>query len=217
MKLNVMIRNDENIAEKLISLKYNKKAYNNLYEMSEYLKSKYNIKCMYYECEYDIECKKKYIYSLARKSKKLDLDVDFNELEFDRYYNVTKDHVLVINSILVGGGIGGIEEVMKILEAIMFIWDFFKSIMSFLKVLLVYFFPFYNIKIQYGYGKNFLQDIIMKSETWDYGFLQLKKIKFNKLLERAIMHKFGYQLKNKKWINEIYVDSYRNLNKYDSF
>ena len=109
-----------------------------------------------------------------------DLDIDFNELQFNKYFSITKDNNLVINSILVGGGIGSFEETMKILEIIMFIWEFLKSIITFCKALLVCIFPFYNIKKQYGYGKNFLYDVIIKNEVWNYGFFQLKKIFFPK-------------------------------------
>lgn len=218
MKINIIVRNEKNLVEDLVSLKYDSKKFKNFNMVSEYLQKKYKKKCEYYECEYDIECKKEYIYCLTKKNKSIDLDIDFSELEFEEYYRITKTDTLTINSVRGSGGIGAVEEIIKILEILIFLWSLLKNFINLIKSLLVYFFPFYNIKKEYDYGKNFICDIILKSENWNYGFLNLEKIKFKKLLEKSIMRKLGYELKNKKWVSGVMCsDVYRNLNKYDNY
>ncbi len=217
MQINVIARNEKNVVEHLVNLKYNVSKYNDLWDISAYLQKKYNMQCEYYECQYDIECKKEYIYHLAKKNRKLDLNINFYDINFKDYYKITKSEILTVNAVKGEGGMGSVTELFKILEMIMLLWDFLKSIFSLINSLFVIFFPFYNIKKNYGYGKSFLYDILTRSTTWDYGFLNLDKIKFNKALEKSIMRKFGYKKKNGIWVNDIYIDSYSNLNKYDSF
>ena len=217
MEINIIVRNEDNFVKNVIKLKYDSKKYNDLAGMSNYLKEKYNKQCMFYECEYDLECKKLYLYYLAKKNNKLDLDINFTELSFDDYYRIVKNNKLTINTLIVGGGCGGFSELFGILGFILTLWDFFNKIVNFIKGFFVYLFPFYNILKKYGYGKHFIYDIINYDEQWNYGFLKLEKIPFNKLLERSIMHKFGYRLRNKKWEKEIYPDSSKNLNKYEKY
>lgn len=217
MELNVIVRNQDNVVEKIIKLKYDAKKYVDLGDLSNYLEKKYKVGDLFYECEFDIDCKKNYIYSLAKKKNKLDLDIDFENLIFNDYYRITKSNSLTINSILLGGGYGNCEDLFLLLQIILFAWDLLKRLVNFVKLLMVYVIPFYHLKRDYGYGKNFIYDIIVRNDTWLYGFFKLDKIKFNKLLEKSVMHKFGYKLKGKKWVKDEYPNSYRHLNKYDKF
>ncbi len=217
MEINIIIRDEDNFIENVIKVKYDSKKYNNLMEMSDYLKEKYNKESMYYECKYDIECKKKYLYYLAKKNKKLNLDTDFNELSFDEYYKIVKNNKLTINALLVGGGCGGFTEVAKIIEIILNVWSWIKQICCFIGKIFIYCFPFYYITKEYGYGRKFLYDVIDNDSSWNYNFFDLEKIKSNKLLEKSVMRKFGYKLKKKKWQKEIYPDPSKSLKKYEDY
>ncbi len=169
----------------------------------------------YYECEYDIECKKNYLYYLAKRNKKLKLDVNFTDLPFNKYYSTTKSKVLSINAYPVLG-IGcadsifsHIIEILKIKEIIMFV-------LNVIKYIFIYQTSFNFIKKEYGYGRNFIFDII-KRDNWNFGFLKLNKFKLNILIEISIMRKFGYKLKHKKWVTDQQYNNYDELNKYDKY
>lgn len=219
MQINIVVRNSNNLIENVYSIDYDSKQFNDLESISEYLKENYNVECAYYRCEYDIECKKKYIYNLSLKKKILNLDVDFDSLEFSKYYKITKKSQLTINAVLETGGYGaaGGSGVIWWLQTIFFIRDVILLIVSIFNFIKIYFFPFQEIKKKYGYGKNFIYDVIENEEIWNYGILTLEKIKLNKVLEFSVMNKFGYKYKNKKWFRKIYPNPTRHLNKYDNY
>ena len=162
---------------------------------------------MFYHCEYEFECKKNYLYCLASQRKKLTLDVDFNDVEFSKYYKITHNSPLTINCILEGGGFGAIDDfnLVEFLQTLFFIRDVIVLFSTIFYVIILLVLPFRKIKKKYGYGKNFVGDIINSQEEWAFGFFDMKRIKFNKLLEFSVMHKLGYKLKNKIWIkNQIF-------------
>lgn len=76
MKLNVIIRDFDNLVVNLYNIKFNKKIID-LEELSNYLNSKFSSEGLFFSCEYDIECKKKYLYELSKINGKLNLDTDF--------------------------------------------------------------------------------------------------------------------------------------------
>ena len=217
MKINVIVRDENNIISNVLRLTYNQKKYKDLNSIFGYLNENIDTDGMLYYCEYDIECKKQFLYCLSKKKKKLDLEYDFDELNFDDFFKITKNEILTINAKLTQGGIGGWKEVITILEFIFFIRDLLKEFLNLIIGLFVFFLPFYNIKKKYRYGKNFIYNIIIKSENWNYGFFNLKKIRFNKLLERSVMFRFGYRLKNKKWYKKVYRKSVNDINRYELY
>lgn len=219
MQINVVVRNSNNLIEKVCSIDYDSKHFNDLESISNYLKENYNVECAYYRCEYDIECKKKYIYELLSTNKVLNLDVDFESLKFSKYYKITKKSQLTINAVLETGGFGatGGPGIIWWLQALFFIRDVVLLILSMLSFIKIYFLPFNEIKKKYGYGKNFIYDIFDNQDIWQFGILSLEKIKLNKVLEFSVMNKFGYKLKNKNWIRKILHNPARHLNKYDNY
>ena len=219
MKINVVVRNSNNLIEKVYNIGYKLEEFNDLESISEYLKENYNVECAYYRCEYDIECKKKYIYHLSSKNKGLNLDVDFDSLEFSKYYKITKKSQLTINAVLETGGYGaaGGPGIMDWLQILFFIKDVVLLIISIFSFIKIYFFPFQEIKKKYSYGKNFIYDVIENQETWKWGVLALEKIKFKRILEFSVMKKFGYKLKNKTWVRKILPNPNRHMNKYDNY
>lgn len=217
MKINVIVRDENNIISNVFRLTYNQKKYNDLNSIFGYLNENIDTDGMLYYCEYDIECKKQFLYCLSKKKKKLDLEYDFDELNFDDFFKITKNEILTINAKLTQGGIGGWKEIIAFLEFIFFIRDLLKELINLIIGLFVIMFPFYNIKKKYGYGKNFIYNIIIKNENWNYGFFNLKKVRFNKLLERSVMFKLGYRLKNKKWYKKVYHKSVNDINRYELY
>lgn len=219
MQINVVVRNSDNLIEKVCSIDYDSKHFNDLESISDYLKENYNVECGYYRCEYDIECKKKYIYYLSSKNKMLNLAVDFESLEFSKYYKITKKSQLTINVVLETGGYGaaGGPGIIGWLQILFFVRDIVLSITSILSFIKIYFFPFKEIKKKYGYGANFIYDILDNQDTWQYGVLALEKIKLNRILEFSVMNRFGYKIQNKNWIRKILPNPARHLNKYDNY
>ena len=219
MQINVVVRNSNNLIEKVHSIDYDSKHFNDLESISDYLKENYNVECGYYRCAYDIECKKKYIYDLSSKKKILNLDVDFESLEFSKYYKITKKSQLTINAVLECGGYGaaGGPGIIGWLQILLFIKDVVLLIASIFSFIKIYFFPFKEIKKKYGYGENFIYDILDNQETWQCGVLGLEKIKFKKILEFSVMNKFGYKFENKNWTRKILPNPARHLNKYDNY
>lgn len=199
MKLNVIIRDTNYVIKDVFKIKFDINKFANVQELSEYLKQKYNIIGMFYHCEYEFECKKNYLYCLASQRKKLTLDVDFNDVEFSKYYKITHNSPLTINCILEGGGFGAIDDfnLVEFLQTLFFIRDVIVLFSTIFYVIILLVLPFRKIKKKYGYGKNFVGDIINSQEEWAFGFFDMKRIKFNKLLEFSVMHKLGYKLKNK--------------------
>ena len=57
MKLNVIIRDFDNLVVNLYNIKFNKKIID-LEELSNYLNSKFSSEGLFFSCEYDIEFKK---------------------------------------------------------------------------------------------------------------------------------------------------------------
>lgn len=217
MNINIIIRDDTNLITQLKSVKYKPKKINSLDVLANNLMKMYADDGKWCDCEYDIECKKKYIYYLACKKKKFKLDVDFEQLTFDKYYEVT-DRALTINAIIYEGGIGGGGGLFDFLDKFFLIFEFLKIVFTLITAFFVYLFPFHYIKKNYGYGRHFILDIIISNDAWDYGFFCLDRIQFNKLLERAVMHKFGYRLKNKKWILKKYnLSNYNYFDKYSQY
>lgn len=215
MKLNVIIRDFDNLVVNLYNIKFNKKIID-LEELSNYLNSKFSSEGLFFSCEYDIECKKKYLYELSKINGKLNLDTDFQYLTFKQYYKVTKKSPLTITGFLVGGGAGG-PGMLQGLQTFFFIKDVVVLFSNIFYVIILLIFPFRKIKKKYSYGKNFVCDIINNQEEWAFGFFDMKRIKFNKLLEFSVMHKLGYKLKNKIWIKNQIFDFTENYNKYDYF
>lgn len=215
MKLNVIIRDFDNLVVNLYNIKFNKKIID-LEELSNYLNSKFSSEGLFFSCEYDIECKKKYLYELSKINGKLNLDTDFQYLTFKQYYKVTKKSPLTITGFLVGGGAGG-PGMLQGLQTFFFIRDVIVLFSTIFYVIILLVLPFRKIKKKYGYGKNFVGDIINSQEEWAFGFFDMKRIKFNKLLEFSVMHKLGYKLKNKIWIKNQIFDFTENYNKYDYF
>lgn len=216
MKLNVIIRDTNYVIKDVFKIKFDINKFANVQELSEYLKQKYNIMGMFYHCEYEFECKKNYLYCLASQRKKLTLDVDFNDVEFSKYYKITHNSPLTINCILEGGGAGG-PGMLQVLQMFFFIRDVIVLFSTIFYVIILLVLPFRKIKKKYGYGKNFVGDIINSQEECAFGFFDMKRIKFNKLLEFSVMHKLGYKLKNKIWIKNQIFDFTENYNKYDYF
>lgn len=137
-------------------------------------------------------------------------------MTFKQYYKVTKKSPLTITGFLVGGGAGG-PGMLQGLQTFFFIRDVIVLFSTIFYVIILLVLPFRKIKKKYGYGKNFVGDIINSQEEWAFGFFDMKRIKFNKLLEFSVMHKLGYKLKNKIWIKNQIFDFTENYNKYDYF
>lgn len=140
MKINVLIRNKNNIIESVQTIDYDDKKIDDLSTLALYLNDKNKIE-EYYECEYDIECKKNYLYYLAKRNKELKLDVNFTDLPFNKYYSTTKSKVLSINAYPVEGGLGCVGgiisliiELLNIKEILMFVYNIFRYIYLFIKL-----------------------------------------------------------------------------------
>ena len=155
---------------------------------------------------------------MAQKTGKIKLDIDFYNLTLKDYSKITNNEPITINTLLVGGGYGA-AGAFGFFSNLLTILDFFIKVISFIfRILNVYLMPFKNIYKNYGYGQDFMYGIISNSCSWEYGFLDLEKIKYKKILERSVMKKFGYKLKNKKWETNMYcLPPRRNQNKYDKY
>jgi len=218
MFINILIREEKNVILDVIKIKYNQKRINNIYDIESYLIKNYNNSDnTSYCCEYEVESKKQYLYYLAKKNKKLILDTNFEELLFDDYFKITKNHTLTINAFLVGGGCGDMHSIFAIISLLLTIIDIIKKIIKIFSIFIYYFFPFYFIRRKYGYGRVFISDIIEWSDEWDYKFFSLNRMKFNSILEKSIMRKLKYHKKNKKWNKEHDPNPTKSLGKYDSF
>ena len=110
MKINAVIRDYNNLITEIKVIKYKKKEFNNLDELAEYLSDIYipRFECDYksYCCEFDIECKKKYLYNLTKRNNEFNLDINFEQISFDEYLSLTNDSVLTINCVEFPDGIG---------------------------------------------------------------------------------------------------------------
>lgn len=107
--VNLIIRDENNCIIDIKRIKYQKDKYNDLISINNYLELEKKEKCVYFNSDFDIECKKLFISTLAQNKGYLDLEVDFIELTFEKYYNVTKSNQLTINCVLEYGGIGNLE------------------------------------------------------------------------------------------------------------
>lgn len=217
MKINVIVRNNKNLIREVLILDAKALKLKDIFDIESLLDKKNTSRILSYNCELDIECKKQYIFCKSKRTHKLDLDQKFDNIKLEDYCKVTKDDLITINAILTEGGAGGDLDYFLLAQIILFIFDILKRVIIFIKKMLVYIIPFYSIKKEYNYGKMFVQDIIEKSDSWDYGFLDLKKIPFNRLLEKSIMRKFGYKLKKGKWTRNLCLCGYQHLNKYEQY
>ena len=215
MEINVIVRDEGYFIKRIFTVKYKKGKYSDLKSFLRYLNDNYKEQYDFIYAEYDIECKKKYLSSLLNKKEELELDTDFDSLEFEKYFNTT-DNTLTINTILGLGGWGCASgsSIFELLSFFFFIRDLILSILSLLRILWVILFPFYQIRKNYGYGKEFLYDVISPVK---FGFLKLDKIKYNKLLEISVMLRLGYKLKKKMWILRKQPNFYSYKNKYDLY
>ena len=100
MIINVVIRNIDNTIYKVDCIKYVDDI-KDVSFLSDVLAEKYNKQkeMKNYFCDYDIECKKKYLSKLGEKSGKIVLSVDFNTLSFEEYFRITRDDSITINCI----------------------------------------------------------------------------------------------------------------------
>ena len=224
MKINVIIRDYNNLITEIRELEYKKKKFNNLEELAKYLSDIHvpRFECDYksYCCEYDIDCKKKYLYDLTKKTNKFSLDVDFDKVNFNEYLSLTKENVITINCVEYPDGIGSTSgfSILNLISSLFQIKDIICFIIDVLRILFVLVCPFWIIKRKYGYGKHFIYDIFDYDYEWDFGFFKLDKIKLNHLLEFIVMNKLGYKLKKKHWINvHKDFDPKKHLNKYNKF
>ena len=191
MDINVVVRDEGYFIKRIFTVKYKKCKYSDLKSFLKYLNDNYKEQYDFIYAEYDIECKKKYLSSLLDKKEKLELDTDFDSLEFEKYFNTT-DNTLTINTILGISGCGCASgfSFFELLSFFFFIRDLILLILSLLRILWIILFPFYLIRKNYGYGKEFIYDVIKPSK---FGFFQLDKIKYNKLLEISVMFRLGYK------------------------
>ena len=215
----LIIRDCHNYILDIQKIKYDKLLFNDIKSFSEYASKEFVDDISVLHCDYDIDCKKKYLFYVSKKNNKLNLDINFDYLKFNDYFNETgKD--LVINSIITTGGLGGAggPGLFAIVSFLFMIRDIIVYIYNALVKMFSYLFPFTIIKRKYKYGRIFLYDIIKNSDTWDYGFMDLKKLKFRKYIERSIMKKFGYIKQNDLWIcKETRVYTKELLNRYNYY
>ena len=143
MDINVVVRDEEYFIRKIFTVKYKKGKYSDLKSFLKYLNDNYKEQYDFIYAEYDIECKKKYLSSLLDKKEKLELDTDFDALEFEKYFNTT-DNTLTINTILGIGGWGCASgfSIFELLSNFFYIRDLILLILGLFRIYGLYYFLF---------------------------------------------------------------------------
>lgn len=213
--VNVLVRSSDYVLKNVIKLHHSNITANNLLELSDFLKRSYNIPGVFYNCDFDIECKKKYFRSLIVNQNALLLDTDFKILTFNQYFEITDDEILSINALLEGGGSGGFIDVLNIYGYAQSILHTILLLFKFISYTYAYIMAFHEVCNKYGYGRLFLYDVIKYEDKIKVGFLKGDKIKKIDAVENAIMKKFGYKKRNNFWIRKNMPALFDERNKYE--
>ena len=183
MKINLIIRNQDNLVKSVETIDYDKKKFIDcdsfFYYFNGYYKSEIDrvSRCrLGYSVDFDNETKIEFLSCLAKKKKKLDLSIDLYDIKFEDYFKVTNNKPLTLNLKACEICIGGPSDFFELFELLSSIWKFVKFVFFFVVFFLVYFFPFFFIRKTHYYGKNFIISIITRKDNWNYGFLKSDKI-----------------------------------------
>lgn len=209
MKINLIIRNQDNLVKSVETIDFNKKKFNDCDSFYDFFNGYYKPeidrvnRCrLGYSVDFDNESKIEYLSCLAKKKEKFDLSIGLYDITFEDYFKVTKNKPLTLNLKACVTGIGDAGTFLEFFELLSSVWKIAKFIFFFIVFFLIYFFPFFFIRKNHYYGKNFIISVITRKDNWNYGFLKSDKISFNKVLEYSIMKKLGYKLKNKVWFRD---------------
>lgn len=145
--------------------------------------------------EYDENVKKDILYYLARKNGTIEWNPDYNSFDIYEIFKFPDRKEFVIRAYPGIGSTGG-ELLIGIISGLLV--DGIKKVVDF--------FYKHNVKKSYklmlkefSVEKKLIDEIILRNDSWNYGFISNNNFKKKKYCEKHIMKNLNYKLVNNKW------------------
>ena len=153
-------------------------------------------------CCYDFKTKCKILYAKAKENNDfIDWKIEFYNISIKdafRYVHNNPITIIVIDSEFGIGSATGLSLLDKI-QILQIIISIVKKIYVLIKIAIN---PFKELNKKYHVEENMIKETILLGQQWKMGFISSEEIKNKKLIEKSIMKKLGYKLKESNWIKE---------------
>ena len=153
-------------------------------------------------CCYDFKTKCKILYAKAKENNDfIDWKIEFYNISIKdafRYVHNNPITIIVIDSEFGIGSATGLSLLDKI-QILQIIISIVKKIYVLIKIAIN---PFKELNKKYHVEENMIKETILLGQQWKIGFISSEEIKNKKLIEKSIMKKLGYKLKESNWIKE---------------
>ena len=153
-------------------------------------------------CSYDFKTKCKILYAKAKENNDfIDWKIEFYNISIKdafRYVHNNPITNIVIDSEFGIGSATGLSLLDKI-QILQIIISIVKKIYVLIKIAIN---PFKELNKKYHVEENMIKETILLGQQWKIGFISSEEIKNKKLIEKSIMKKLGYKLKESNWIKE---------------
>ena len=153
-------------------------------------------------CCYDFKTKCKILYAKAKENNDfIDWKIEFYNISIKdafRYVHNNPITIIVIDSEFGIGSATGLSLLDKI-QILQIIMSIVKKIYVLIKIAIN---PFKELNKKYHVEENMIKETILLGQQWKMGFISSEEIKNKKLIEKSIMKKLGYKLKESNWIKE---------------
>lgn len=151
-------------------------------------------------CCYDFKTKCKILYAKAKENNDfIDWKIEFYNISIKdafRYVHNNPITIIVIDSEFGIGSATGLSLLDKI-QILQIIISIVKKIYVLIKIAIN---PFKELNKKYHVEENMIKETILLGQQWKMGFISSEEIKNKKLIEKSIMKKLGYKLKESNWI-----------------
>lgn len=153
-------------------------------------------------CCYDFKTKCKILYAKAKENNDfIDWKIEFYNISIKdafRYVHNNPITIIVIDSEFGIGSATGLSLLDKI-QILQIIMSIVKKIYVLIKIAIN---PFKELNKKYHVEENMIKETILLGQQWKMGFISSEEIKNKKPIEKSIMKKLGYKLKESNWIKE---------------
>lgn len=146
--------------------------------------------------EYDIKIEKDIIYYLAIKNGSINWNPDYNMFDIQDLFKINNEDEILIRAY---PGIGGVFNELILPVILSAIYDVLKFIV--LNIFKLSNAISYKMLYKQTFKeKDYINEIILRSNKWKKGFITDNDFKFKSFCEKNIMKKLNYKINNGYWM-----------------